>query len=163
MGYKTVVVHINSSSDTERRMRLAGQITRMANGHLVSARTPMDVNLAKQLNILIADMGMREFILTSSSNHVRVVSPMADTLRDLLTARGATVQSDGEASLSVTEMEAAQIGEIAAANRIVLHELSPQRASLEEAFIELTRDSVEYHAGGPEAAPAGAAAQGGSR
>jgi nucleotide-binding universal stress UspA family protein len=37
MGYKTVVVHINSSSDTERRVRLAGQITRMANGHLVGS------------------------------------------------------------------------------------------------------------------------------
>ena len=43
-------------------------------------------------------------------------------------------------------MEAADIGELAAAHGIALHELTPQKASLEEAFMELTSDSVEYHA-----------------
>jgi ABC-2 type transport system ATP-binding protein len=57
-------------------------------------------------------------------------------------------------------MEGAQVGEIAAANQFVLHELSPQRASLEEAFIELTRESVEYQAGGAPASPAPAAGGG---
>jgi ABC-2 type transport system ATP-binding protein len=47
----------------------------------------------------------------------------------------------------VSGMDSAQIGELAAANGAVLHELSPQRGSLEEAFIQLTGDSVEYHAG----------------
>ena len=45
-------------------------------------------------------------------------------------------------------LDAAAIGEMAAANAIVLHELTPQKASLEEAFMELTSDSVEYHASG---------------
>ena len=45
-------------------------------------------------------------------------------------------------------MDAAAIGELAAAHGVVLHELTPQRASLEEAFMELTSDSVEYHASG---------------
>jgi ABC-2 type transport system ATP-binding protein len=47
----------------------------------------------------------------------------------------------------VSGMDSATIGELAAANGAVLHELSPQRGSLEEAFIQLTSDSVEYHAG----------------
>lgn len=109
---------------------------------------------------LIADMPISEFIHMSSGNHVRVVSPMAQELQGLLASKGASVQADGDDALTVTKMEAPAIGEIAAANRIVLHELSPQRASLEEAFIELTRDSVEYHAGGAERTPVGAAAGG---
>jgi ABC-2 type transport system ATP-binding protein len=60
------------------------------------------------------------------------------------------------AALSVTGLEAPRIGEIAAANRIVLHELTPQLASLEEAFMELTAGSVEY--GGGETAAAGSPA-----
>jgi ABC-2 type transport system ATP-binding protein len=107
---------------------------------------------------LIADTSIRDFIKASSGNYVRVVSPSAPQLRASLEAQGATVQADNEDALSVSGMDAAQIGEIAAANRFVLHELSPQRASLEAAFIELTRDSVEYHAGGTQTeAPAGAA------
>ncbi len=103
---------------------------------------------------LIADMGIQAFIQTSANNHVRVVSPAAEKLAGLLSSNGATILRDGNDAITVTSMEAAQIGEIAAANSIVLHELSPQRASLEEAFIELTHESVEYHAGGSAAAPA---------
>ena len=109
---------------------------------------------------LIADTSIREFITTSSGNHVRVISPSAPALRAALEAQGATVEPDGETTLIVANMEPAQVGEIAAANHFVLHELSPQRASLEEAFIELTRDSVEYHSGGAEVAPATAASGG---
>ncbi len=105
---------------------------------------------------LIADMGIQAFIQTSANNHVRVVSPAAEKLAGLLSSNGATILRDGNEAITVTSMEAAQIGEIAAANSIVLHELSPQRASLEEAFIELTHESVEYHAGGSAAAPAAA-------
>jgi ABC-2 type transport system ATP-binding protein len=103
---------------------------------------------------LIADMGIKQFIQSSSTNHVRVVSPQASQLAGLLRTRGATVV-DSNGDLLVTAMESPEIGEIAAAQGIVLHELSPQRASLEAAFIELTRDSVEYHAETPVAAVAG--------
>jgi ABC-2 type transport system ATP-binding protein len=103
---------------------------------------------------LIADTAIRDFIKTSSGNHVRVISPSAEALQAELRTQGATVEGNGAGILSVWNMEAAQIGEIAAANRFVLHELSPQRATLEEAFIELTRDSVEYHSGGAQAAAA---------
>ena len=62
--------------------------------------------------------------------------------------------ADGRAAaLSVTGLDAPRIGEIAAANRIVLHELTPRLASLEEAFIELTAGSVEYGAETPAAPP----------
>ena len=110
---------------------------------------------------LIADCSTREFISRSSEKSVLVRSPDADRLADLIAAEGgkATAQepSDGQtAALSVTGLEAPRIGEIAAANRIVLHELTPQLASLEEAFMELTAGSVEY--GGGETAATGAPA-----
>jgi ABC-2 type transport system ATP-binding protein len=74
-------------------------------------------------------------------------------------ARGA---ADGQAGLApalgVTGLEAARIGEIAAANRIVLHELTPRLASLEEAYMELTAESSEYGAGGTPSGPPGRAA-----
>ena len=110
---------------------------------------------------LIADCSTREFISRSSEKSVLVRSPDADRLADLIAADGgkaiAQPPSDGQAAaMSVTGLEAPRIGEIAAANRIVLHELTPQLASLEEAFIELTAGSVEY--GGGETPVAGAPA-----
>ena len=108
---------------------------------------------------LIADCSTREFIARSSEKSVLVRSPDADRLADLIAAEGgkaiAQQPSDGQAgALSVTHLEAPRIGEIAAANRIVLHELTPRLASLEEAFMELTAGSVEY--GGGETTAAGA-------
>ena len=106
---------------------------------------------------LIADMGIREFIHSSSSNHVRVLSPRAPELAKLLETQGAQIAPTAEGdALIVTAMEAAQIGDIAAAHSIALHELSPQQASLEAAFMELTQDSVQYHAAEPVAAGADA-------
>jgi len=110
---------------------------------------------------LIADCSTREFISRSSEKSVLVRSPDADRLADLIAADGgkaiAQQPSDGQAAaLSVTGLEAPRIGEIAAANRIVLHELTPQLASLEEAFMELTAGSVEY--GGGETPVTGAPA-----
>jgi ABC-2 type transport system ATP-binding protein len=101
---------------------------------------------------LIADMRMAEFIRRSSGGHVKVITPQTARLVPLLQRAGATVADGRDGDLIVTEMDAARIGDIAAEHGIPLHELSPQRASLEAAFMELTRDSVEYHAGG--AAPA---------
>jgi ABC-2 type transport system ATP-binding protein len=58
--------------------------------------------------------------------------------------------SEGESgAYEIRGMTAAAIGEAAAANRVVLHELAPEQASLEEAFMRLTKDSVEYHAPPP--------------
>jgi ABC-2 type transport system ATP-binding protein len=98
---------------------------------------------------LIAESSTQEFIERSSEKTVLVRSPDAGALADLIAAGGgkAIPQDPAEgraAALSVTGMEAPRIGEIAAANRIVLHELTPQLGSLEEAFIEMTAGSVEY-------------------
>ncbi|MEX2430728.1 MAG: ABC transporter ATP-binding protein, partial [Dehalococcoidia bacterium] len=85
------------------------------------------------------------------SSHVRVVSPQAAELAPLLTAEGASVREGAENELLVTGMEAAKISDIAAANNVRVHELSSQRASLEAAFMELTKNSVDFHAGGASA------------
>lgn len=99
---------------------------------------------------LIADASIAEFTQRSASSHVRVISPDASDLTPLLVGAGATVTPNGDGMLSVAGMEAASVGDIAAANNIRLHELSPRRASLEAAFMELTRESVEYHAEAPD-------------
>ena len=94
---------------------------------------------------ILADMGMAEFIDAASTTRVRVVSPDAAALRDLLAAPGVTVASSEPGVLDVEGLEARRIGEVATEHRLTLHELTPVAASLEEAFMELTRDSVEFH------------------
>jgi ABC-2 type transport system ATP-binding protein len=108
---------------------------------------------------LIADCGTQEFIERSSERAVFVRSPQAPALADLLAAEGGkatAADGDGVPALTVTGLDAPRIGEIAAAGRIVLHELTPRLASLEEAYMELTADSLEYgrHQGAGGAAPA---------
>jgi hypothetical protein len=57
--------------------------------------------------------------------------------------------------IEITGMDSAEVGRLAAAHGIALSELIPVRASLEEAFMELTRESVEYQAAGVPRAPFG--------
>jgi ABC-2 type transport system ATP-binding protein len=94
---------------------------------------------------LIADVPMAEFVDRASSDHVFVRSPQADQLRQLLTGPGVTVTSAAAGQLDVVGLTSDHIGDVAAANAITVHELTPQQASLEEAFMALTRDAVEYH------------------
>jgi ABC-2 type transport system ATP-binding protein len=94
---------------------------------------------------LISQCSTEEFVTQATENTVVVRSPQLALLRSALGQEGVTVRDEG-ASLVVTGMDSAHIGELAAAKGAVLHELSPQRGSLEEAFIQLTGDSVEYHA-----------------
>jgi ABC-2 type transport system ATP-binding protein len=104
---------------------------------------------------LIADDSI-EHITAGAGFSVLVRSPQEDDLTRVLTGEGATVRRDGGA-LTVTGLEAARIGDLAASHRIPLHELTPQRASLEEAFFELTDNAVEYH--GADTAPTGASTE----
>jgi ABC-2 type transport system ATP-binding protein len=94
---------------------------------------------------LISQCSTEDFVSQATESTVLVRSPQLADLRSALGAKGATVRDEGE-SLVVSGMEITDIGDLAAANAITLHELSPQRGSLEEAFIQLTGDSVEYHA-----------------
>ena len=96
---------------------------------------------------LIRDESITQFVESSSRHSVRVRSPQLDRLEEVLKRAGASLSSD-DGALDVHGLEAAAIGELAASNGVVLHELTPKRASLEEAFMELTRDSVEFHATG---------------
>jgi ABC-2 type transport system ATP-binding protein len=106
---------------------------------------------------LIADCPTEEFIARSSERSVRVVGPDLARLEQLITAEGGQVAADGDGALKVSDLEAPRIGELAARESLVLHELTPQVASLEDAFMELTRDSVEY-GGQAQDAPAAQAA-----
>jgi ABC-2 type transport system ATP-binding protein len=95
---------------------------------------------------LIRDVSVREFIASASVNSVRVRTPQAAQLRDLLLGAGVTVSSSVEGELAVTGLNTDEVGIRAAAAGITLLELSPVQASLEEAFMELTADAVEYRA-----------------
>jgi ABC-2 type transport system ATP-binding protein len=101
---------------------------------------------------LIADCTMKEFIARSSGTSVRVRTPSPDQLVLAIAAKGGTATADSDGTLVVRGMTPEAVGDIAFENEIRLHELSLIRASLEEAFMELTADSVEYHAGVPAAA-----------
>jgi ABC-2 type transport system ATP-binding protein len=100
---------------------------------------------------LIADCSMSEFIAGSSGAAVRVRTPMADDLVKAVTAGGATTVTDDDGAVEVHGMTAAAVGDVAFEQGIRLHELTMVRASLEEAFMELTAGSVEFHAGVPDA------------
>jgi len=106
---------------------------------------------------LIADCTMKEFIARSSGTSVRVRTPSAGQLIAAIAAKGATASSDESGSIEVRGMSTEQIGDLAFSEGIRLHELTMVRASLEEAFMELTADSVEYRAevpGGQHPSPA---------
>jgi ABC-2 type transport system ATP-binding protein len=93
---------------------------------------------------LIADSSVDDFIRRSSGNHVRVVSPNRESLSQLIRDQGGTASPDGDDALLVTGLECREVGILAAGAGLTLYELSPQEASLEEAFMELTHDSAEF-------------------
>jgi ABC-2 type transport system ATP-binding protein len=95
---------------------------------------------------LIADCTMSEFIAGSSGAWVRVRTPSAAEFVRAVTARGATAAAGQDGSVEVHGMTTEQLGDLAFAEGIRLHELTTVRASLEEAFMELTASSVEYRA-----------------
>ena len=100
---------------------------------------------------LIAATSMKEFVAGASGASVRVRTPSADQLVREVTAKGATTSTDEDGAIEVRGMTAEQIGDLAFSGGIRLHELTTVRASLEEAYMEVTADSVEYHADAPGA------------
>ncbi|GHB48553.1 ABC transporter ATP-binding protein [Streptomyces cirratus] len=115
---------------------------------------------------LLADLPMADFIHQNSRSYVRLRSPQQERLKDVLHEAGINAVSvPATGTLEIDGVGPERLGELAAQHQIVLHELSPQRASLEEAFMRMTADSVEYHAHAPglpgaPAAPAPAPAPG---
>jgi ABC-2 type transport system ATP-binding protein len=97
---------------------------------------------------LLADTSTQAFVEANARQDVFVGSPQAAQLADLLTHAGAGVVGDGgDGGLSVTGMDAAEIARVGSAHSIAIYELTPRHASLEDAYLDLTRDSVEYPAG----------------
>jgi ABC-2 type transport system ATP-binding protein len=138
--------------------RLAGEgRTVFVSSHLMSEME----NTADHLIVigrgrLIADCSVAEFIEHNSAQAVRVRTPQPDALVAAVRRAGASVTAAGNA-IVVQGMAADRVGDLAFANGVPLHELTPAQASLEEAFMELTAASVEFHAGEPAPAGAGAA------
>jgi len=98
---------------------------------------------------LVADCTVQEFIDNNSELSIRIKTPELAKLSAVLSDKGGSVQADGEEALLVTKLGMTEIGDLAFDNQIRIHELSPIQASLEQAFMELTKDSVEYHAAVP--------------
>ena len=95
---------------------------------------------------LIADASTSEVVARSASTHLLVRTPDVDRLAALIEQQGGTTSPD-PVGLQVTGIPMERVGELAAANGVVLHELSRQEASLETAFMELTGESVDFRAG----------------
>jgi ABC-2 type transport system ATP-binding protein len=93
---------------------------------------------------LIADTGLEAFMRSNTRGTVLVRTPDAEELAHRLRDADAAVRPGTEGALVVAGMESAEIGKIAMVHGVVLHELTPHRTSLEEAYLELTRDSVEF-------------------
>ncbi|MFE5668587.1 ATP-binding cassette domain-containing protein [Streptomyces niveus] len=135
-----------------RRLATEGR-TVFLSSHLMSEME----NTADQLVVigqgrLIAAESVENFAARSTRFSVVVGTPQAAELAAVLTAAGAAVALEGPpgaAKLAVTGLAADRIGALAFESRIQINELTTRTASLEEAFMELTTDSVEYQAGQP--------------
>lgn len=126
-----------------RRMAAEGRAVLMSSHLMSEMELTADHLIVIGRGRLIADTTMKDFIEAHSEREVFVRSPQAEELRSML---GAAVQVRTESSdaLVVTGLEAAEIGALASVSGVELHELAPRQVSLEKAFMDLTRDAVEY-------------------
>jgi len=99
---------------------------------------------------LIADCTVAEFIAANSRQSVRVRTPQPAALARAVTAAGGQVREDDDGLMTVQGLGVSQVGDLAFENSVRLHELAPAQASLEQAFMELTASSVQFHAGMPD-------------
>jgi ABC-2 type transport system ATP-binding protein len=109
---------------------------------------------------ILAAGPVQEVIDSVSGAAVRVRTPRATELAELVRVDGVTVTSPEPGSLELRGIDAERVGEIACAHGIALHELSPRNASLEEAYMSLTQDAVEYRS---DTTPVPVAAKGANR
>jgi ABC-2 type transport system ATP-binding protein len=93
---------------------------------------------------LIADTTIEAFLRNGVGSFVRVRSPQADLLTTLLRARGATAVTQTDGTLRITGADSDTVGEIAGQNNVTLQELATQQATLEQRYMELTSDTVDY-------------------
>ncbi len=102
---------------------------------------------------ILADCSMSDFIARHATSYVRLASPQRGEVADLLRRQGLGVAVHDE-ELRVQGLDAAAIGELVGKSGLLLHELTLVRSSLEDAFMTLTADSVEYSATTPAGIPA---------
>jgi ABC-2 type transport system ATP-binding protein len=95
---------------------------------------------------LLATGRVADFIEATSGHRVRALTSDAATLAGLLRHKGASVTADGSEGLTITGMDARDVGIVAAAGGLTMFELTTQHASLDDAFIELTQDHTEFRA-----------------
>ncbi|GHS87763.1 multidrug ABC transporter ATP-binding protein [Actinomycetota bacterium] len=103
---------------------------------------------------IIADAPVADIVARASGTTVRVRSPHATRLVELMSGAGVTVTALQPGLIEISGSTSEAIGETAAGAGLVLHELTPLSASLEDAYMSLTADSVEYHSAPTGAAPA---------
>ncbi|MER5637665.1 ABC transporter ATP-binding protein [Kitasatospora sp. NPDC002227] len=99
---------------------------------------------------LLANLSMAEFIKQNSRSAVRIRTPHVEQLLTALATAGLRATATPDGAYEIEDGDLVHLGDLAAGHGITLHELSPQQASLEEAFMQMTADSVEYHAGNGE-------------
>ena len=127
-----------------RRLADEGR-TVLVSSHLMSEMAQTADNLIViGRGSLIAQSTMAEFIDRNSDQSVIVQAPDAAALHSILIEAGGQVTAGDDDELIVQHLTAARIGDLAAAAGLALHELSPQLASLEDAFMETTQDSIDF-------------------
>lgn len=134
---------IRWTRDVMRSLADAGRSVLVSSHQLVELSLVADDLVVIGQGKLISAGPVTQFMTQHAKTWVHVVSPQFEALATLVAAQGGTVErtKNGGDFHAVTAM---QIGEIAAANNIVLHELAPQTGSLEQAFLDATDASVEY-------------------
>jgi ABC-2 type transport system ATP-binding protein len=134
---------IRWTRDVMRSLADAGRSVLVSSHQLVELSLVADDLVVIGQGRLISAGPISQFMTQHAKSWVRVVSPQFDALASLVIAQGGTVErtNGGGDFHAVT---AIQVGEIAAAHNIVLHELSPQTGSLEEAFLDATDSAVEF-------------------
>jgi ABC-2 type transport system ATP-binding protein len=98
---------------------------------------------------LIAETSVDEFVARNQSESVRVVTPTPQLLVSALTQAGARPAVERDGAIVVTGLSSADVGNLASEHALTVHELTPVRASLEDAFMELTSDSVDFRSQQP--------------
>ena len=132
--------------DLLRRLAAEGR-TVFVSSHLMSemAQTADHVIVLGRGRLKV-DQPMAEFLASATTTHVQVRTPDAERLVELLHGPDIAITRTGADRLEVSGLSAASIGEVARDHSLLLHELTPQSASLEEIFMDLTSDDVEYRA-----------------
>jgi ABC-2 type transport system ATP-binding protein len=125
---------------------LAGQgRTVLVSSHLMSEMAlTADHLIVVGRGRLVADESISSLVARSSRHTVLVRTPQTERLRIVLSEAGGLVRDSGDGGLEITGLDAAHIGGLALAHGVAVHELTPRRASLEEAYMELTADALEY-------------------